>query len=72
LQRLAKTVVAKKRKILATIENRPSELWGYFEDLLIRRVRIFDPRSASLRNQALRARALFLPQPCTMRAAVAD
>jgi len=54
------------------IEYHPSELWGYFEDFLIRRVRVLDPRSASLGNQALHARALFLPQPCTLRAAVAD
>jgi len=67
-----KTVVALKCKNLATIENHPSELWGYCEDFLIRRVRVFDPTSASLGNQALRARALFLPQPCTLRAAVAD
>jgi len=61
LQRPAKTVVAKKRKNLATIKNHPSALWGYFEDVLIRRVCVFDLRSASLGNQALRARALFCP-----------
>jgi len=54
------------------IENHPSQLWGYFEGFLIHRVRDFDPRPASLGNQALRTRALFLPQPCALRAAEAD
>jgi len=60
------------RKILAMIENHPSELWGYFENFLIRPVRVFDPRSASLGNQARPARAHFLPQHCTLMAAVTD
>jgi len=73
LQRPAKTVVAKKRKNLATIEYHPSELWGYFSDFLIRRVRVFEPScgSASLCTQSLRA-PFFLPQPCVVAAAVAD
>jgi len=55
------TVVAKKRKNLAAIENHPSELWGYFSDFLIRRVRVFEPScgSASLYTQSLRALILF-------------
>jgi len=50
LQRPAKTVVAKKCKNCATIENHSSDLWGYFEDLLIRRVRASDAKLASLGN----------------------
>jgi len=54
------------------IENHPSALCGYFKDYFIRRVRVFDPRSASLGNQALRERVLILPQLCTLRTAKAD
>jgi len=34
-------VVPKKRKIFTAIENHSSELWGYFKDFFIRRVRVF-------------------------------